>query len=100
MTAKPATPLPWYVGNHPSDKSGTEWREILTDATPFNPSYIGQALGLDAAYIVHACNNLPRAIEGLRVALMHMDARPKDEGLHVVRQMTRALLRDLGEAQS
>jgi len=48
------TPGPWRVGGHPGDKSGTAWREVVTDALPFAPSYVCQALEADARLIAAA----------------------------------------------
>ncbi len=60
------TPLPWRVGGHPHDNSGSKWREILTDAATFNPAYICQAYLSDAELIVRAVNAHDALVSALR----------------------------------
>ena len=49
------SPLPWSVGGHPKDTSGTNWREILFPS-PFGPAYVGQMQKEDAELCVRAVN--------------------------------------------
>ena len=55
QTVAQHSPLPWYVGGHPRDKSGTNWREILFPS-PFGPAYVGQMQKEDAELCVRAVN--------------------------------------------
>jgi hypothetical protein len=68
------TKTPWRVGGHPSDKSGSAWREILTDATEFSPSFVCAALENDAQRIVacmNACDGITtERLEDLGLPLM------------------------------
>jgi hypothetical protein len=50
------TPLPWRVGGHPGDSSGTSWRQILADTQPYGPAFVGTALEADARLIARAVN--------------------------------------------
>ena len=49
--------MPWVVGGHPRNSSGTSWREILSTSGEFSPAYVGEALDYNAAFIVRACNS-------------------------------------------
>lgn len=59
------TPIPWEVGSHPRDGSGTEWREILAPSR-FGPTYVGQALAPDAEFVVRAVNSHDALVAALR----------------------------------
>lgn len=68
----PHTPTPWYVGGHPCDGSGSDWREILTNALPYQPHFIATALKADAELIVQAVNERESLLaerDALRAAL-------------------------------
>lgn len=68
----PHTPTPWYVGGHPCDGSGSDWREILTNALPYQPHFIATALKADAELIVQAVNERESLVaerDALRQAL-------------------------------
>ena len=56
QTVAQHSPLPWSVGGHPRDKSGTNWREILFPS-PFGPAYVGQMQKEDAELCVRAVNS-------------------------------------------
>ncbi len=49
----PWTPGPWEVGGKPNG-AGEDWRTIQTNALPFRPSYVAEALKEDAALIAAA----------------------------------------------
>ena len=93
----PATPLPWTV--HKQTKFGYEIRDARTK------NVASRADKLNAAYIVHACNNYPRLVEALRdcsARLWHAmggsdDAENKDRADKMCKGYN-ALLRELGEA--
>lgn len=59
------TPVPWRVGCHPRDDSGTSWRAIMSDGE-FGPMYVGQALCGDADRIVAAVKEWPASRTLLR----------------------------------
>lgn len=84
---KPATPLPWYA---PS--AGIYSGDVQVCAVRRKTNNNGEDIVQDAAYIVHACNNLPRVIEAILYWL------PKDPGEDGTQDAAmRALLRELGE---
>ena len=98
--AKPATALPWEVGGHPRDNSGTAWREILAENAEFGKVYVAQGFGPDAAYIVTACNAFPQLVAALRDLLVTVDlwergAEESERG--DPERNARAILRSLGE---
>lgn len=62
------TPLPWRVGGHPQDDSGSDWRQILADTQPFGPVFVGSSLKADAQLIVRAVNNHARLAAALEDA--------------------------------
>ncbi len=57
----PWTPGPWEVGGKPNG-AGEDWRTIQTNALPFRPSYVAEALKEDAALIA-AAPDLLEALE-------------------------------------
>ena len=65
--------LPWAVGNHPGDTSGSDWREIVSLGGEFSPAYVGQALKDNAAFIVRACNAHQDLVAALESLLASMD---------------------------
>jgi hypothetical protein len=69
------TPGPWRVGGHPRDDSGTKWREVLTDAGEFAPSYVCQALEADARLIA-AAPDLLAALATSRAWVAQYEALP------------------------
>lgn len=96
---KPATVLPW---SHQEDRRGR--------IRIFGPNGIEVARALwksvktkeqrdqNRAYIAHACNAYPALVAALRESQQHLDARPEDTGLDIIRQRNAALLRSLGES--
>ena len=51
------TPGPWAIAASSNPDNGTGWRDIVSTGTVFSPSYVGEALDDDAAFIVRACNS-------------------------------------------
>jgi hypothetical protein len=81
VASKPAahSPLPWAVGGHPRDKSGSDWREI-TYQSEFGTTYMGQALKEDAALIVTAVNSHAALVNAVKWALAASKQELKDSG--------------------
>lgn len=89
------TPGPWRAGNHPGDASGTGWREVLTDATAFSPSYVCQALEPDAQLIAAA----PELLEACRaLALMFVDGSHYETTNPYCRPQVKAALQAIAKA--
>ena len=62
------TPGTWHVVPTSNPNNGTAWRDIVTDGTPFAPSYIGSALEHDARLIAAA----PDMLAALKFALVYL----------------------------
>lgn len=60
------TPGPWAVCLSSNPKNGTAWRDIVSTVGQFSPCYVGEALELDATFIVRACNAHEEMLEALR----------------------------------
>lgn len=81
------TPGPWFVGPHPGNNAGTDWRMILSSHDPnYPPLYVAEAIEPDACLIAAAPDLLAalRAIvklsddldpEGLFQSLEYINAR-------------------------
>lgn len=82
-----------FVGGHPGDDSGTDWREILAPS-PFGPTYIGQALKEDAAEIARRWNAHPAMLAALEEAerMLAIMADPADASSMAVLALARAAL--------
>lgn len=96
------TARPWYVGNHPNDDSGLNWREILTDALEFSPSYVGQMQKEDAELTVRAVNSHDALVDALTLALPYVESALEDQGYKpgVVDRMTKTIRAALELADS
>ena len=87
------TPGPWVVVDHPHTRTGSDWRQIVTNAGEFSPAYIGEGLLPDALLMADA----PAMLELLRklclpmVSLRSDVALPMGERLEVM-QEARALI--------
>jgi hypothetical protein len=66
------TPGPWRVAPSCRNGNGTAWRDILSDGAEFAPSYVGEALDVDAALIAAA----PDLLAALQHALERFEAIP------------------------
>ena len=95
---QPATPLPWIVNMRKHIISADGFKDVATTAD----GKVQVAID-DAAYIVEAANAYPRLLaenarlrEALQATQEHLDARPTDTGLDIIRQKNSALLRKLG----
>ena len=112
-TIKPATPLPWKLAGDPAwGVNGANGLNVAQahQVTP-GPAGLDAARGENAAYIVHAANELPkleaenaRPREELRelVALATVMARESADRVHNGDDCidpARALLRELWEAE-
>ena len=64
----PHTPGPWKVQRSSKAGNGTAWRDIVSEGTPFTPSYVGEALAQDA-YLIAAAPDLLEALRCLLDAL-------------------------------
>jgi hypothetical protein len=73
QTPTGATPGPWRVCETPSSNCGTDWRDVVTDALPFAPSFVCAALANDAALIARA-PDLIAEVESLRVEVARLRA--------------------------
>ena len=67
------TPGPWAVAASSNPDNGTGWRDIVSTGTVFSPSYVGEALDVDAAFIVRACNAHDELVAALEWALTSLE---------------------------
>ena len=89
---KPATPLPWKLGTrYPCRILG-----VASACEEQDEGTETEGQKQDAAYIVHAANSYPKLV----TALQRIAGAPGRPAYHDMRDHARALLRDLGEAQS
>ncbi len=58
------TPGPWEIRPTSKKGNGTGWRDIVSMSGPFTPSYIGEALDINANLIA-AAPDLLAALEAL-----------------------------------
>lgn len=70
------TPGPWVVVDHPHTRTGSDWRQIVTNAGEFSPAYIGEGLLPDALLMADA----PAMLEALEIGLqaLRLSAGPDE----------------------
>jgi len=62
------TPGPWAVRESSNPKNGAAWRDIVSTAGHFSPSYVGEAMEQDARLIAAAPDLLALAARGASLA--------------------------------
>ena len=95
MHIKPATPLPWKIDQVEPEYGTESW--LLEDSEEEEIAVIHNED--NAAYIVHACNNLPRVLEALSELVAATDRDHEAElGVDTAAALNRAsaLLKELG----
>lgn len=95
-----ASKLPWSVGGHPRDNSGSDWREI-TYQSEFGTTYIGQALKEDAALIVQAVNSHAALVQALKALLPYLEVELESDAMNTEDEESKQILRsDIEAAQA
>ena len=69
------TPGPWDVRKSSNPKNGTAWRDIVSLGGDFGPSYVGEALDVDARLIAAAPDLLAALEEIMGFSPSFIDGR-------------------------